>query len=173
MRYISLVEALALLLSSQELRKDFALDPERVAINLHVNKSEREAFVVLNVSHLEMQANVLLKKRQREVFKLLPLTCKGLGETFNDVFRDYANAYWPDSHRRHEQDAYQFIRYLMDSGREYNQGEHNRVQFLHQGRKWHIGFVPDAVIKGRKVLAIQVLYRMKFLVKEKQLYLGA
>lgn len=112
-RPVSLVAAVAKLLSNYELRQQFEQAPELVANQLGVGEEEFGAFISLSPLQLERQANTLLNKRWHEIRRLVPLTIESLGKEAHDLFRFYATKDWPIGHRRHPADALRFMQFLV------------------------------------------------------------
>ena len=169
---ISLIEAMALLLSNPKLRKEFSISAVDIAETLNVNDKERCLFCALSVDQLNQQAELLIKKRMREVYKFLPLTFQLLGDRTLNLFNQFAISFWPRSYRRHQEDAWRFCQYLKDNGYTYNCSEWNRISFKQEKKKWKLKVVHDAFINKKQLVAIQLLFRIGHSVKEKQFYLG-
>ena len=110
---LGLVEAIAKLLSSHDLRSQFEQAPALVAQQIGISSEDFEAFVALSPDQLDRQANTLLNKRWHEVRRLVPLTIDSLGREAVEVFRFYATNDWPIGHRRHPVDAFRFLQFLM------------------------------------------------------------
>lgn len=129
-----LVEGIAQLLSSFELRERFSNSPEEVAAQLALAPEDRKAFIELDPAQLERQANILLNKRWHEVRRLVPKTIESLDERAVDVFRFYATNDWPIGHRRHPVDALCFLKFLIANElQEPNQGELKKMRRLSSG----------------------------------------
>ena len=130
-----LVDAIAQVLSSVELREQFELSPEVVADQLAVATEDRQAFVELDAEQLKRQSNTLLNKRWHEVRRLVPLTIELLDEQAGDVFRFYATNDWPIGHRRHPADAFRFLQFLIANKiQEPNQAELKKMRRLSAGQ---------------------------------------
>jgi len=169
---ISCIEGLAQLLSDAELRQQYAKDPELVAGQLGICAGERHLFIALPVEQLAIQAELLLKKRMREAWKIIPLSFNGLGEAAATHFYAYAGRYWPDTWRRHVQDAWHFCRYLQDEGLPWNRSEWNRLDFVYQRRYCRLGIVSDVMVAGKNTTALQLLYRKDGRMQQRIFYLG-
>lgn len=169
----NVVEALALLLSDAGMRRRFSENADIVINELKLNAQDRRLLQSVSAQQLEIQAQLLIKKRLREVYKIVPLTMKGLGTTVFSVFAQYAVQYWPQSHRRHEQDAARFCAYLKQCQHPYNRSEWNRMRFVLRGYRYWFDFASDALVKGKKSCVLQVLYRRKHIPMELRFYLRA
>jgi hypothetical protein len=155
------VTALAQLLVNPRLQETFSRDPQAAADLLTIANEDRDLLVSLSPAQLERQARLLITKRMRETFGFLPLTVKALGENAAAYFRDYAQGYWPATHRRHTVDALGFCKFLREHRLPCNQSEYNRVYFNNKPSRMRICFAKDALINGRRRCALQLLYRLK------------
>jgi hypothetical protein len=165
--------ALAQLLVNPALRNTFSSNPRTAADLLNVVDSDRSMFVSLCVAQIERQAGLLITKRMRETFLLLPLTAKVLGSKAAAYFSEYAVEYWPDTHRRHATDALNFCQYLRRRRLPFNQSEYNRVRFNNARQRFRVCFVKDALIDGKRHYAFQVLYRLSRYQGEWRIYFKA
>lgn len=112
-RQTHLVNAIARLLSSHELRDQFEKSPESVAQQLNLAQQDWNAFVSLDPDQLRRQSNSLLNKRWHEIRRLVPQTISELGDQAVEVFQFYATNDWPVGHRRHPVDALRFLQFLI------------------------------------------------------------
>lgn len=167
------ITALARLLANPALRKTFRSNPRKAADLLNLTGADKSMFVALSATQLERQARLLINKRMREVFTVLPLTVQGLGANAAAYFSDYAAEFWPDSHRRHTVDAWNFCNYLRDRQLPFNQSERNRVWFHHKRARIGVYFTKDRFINGKARYAVQVFYRHKDRQGEWRVYLKA
>lgn len=165
------VTALARLLSSQALRRQFKSDPQGVADALKITEPDREYFVTLMPEQIDSQAALLLSKRKREVYKIMPQTFKQLGKRLASVFMEYANGYWPGGHHRHMLDAFQFCRYLKKHNLPFNHSEFNHIKFLRSRNKIGVAVAKDVTVNGRYYPAIQFFYRLRGITGQYRLYL--
>lgn len=165
------VELLAKLLSDPDLRDRFAQDPDSVLRQQKLTQSEYELMAQLSIQQVNIQAALLIKKRLREIHKIIPLTLRDLGDNARSIFEKYAGNYWPDTHRRHEQDAAHFCQYLHQNKFKLNKSEWNRMRFVLQRQHYGLGFAADALIRGKKTFVLQLLYRYKSMPREWRLYL--
>ncbi len=118
------VDVIGKLLSDCQFREQFRQAPEQTVGKLDVDPSVARCLLNLDVRQLEHQSETLLNKRWHAARKLIPKTIKELGDEARDLFQFYATSNWPEGHRRHTQDAYQFLQFLtanrihQPSGRE-------------------------------------------------------
>jgi len=171
LRPIDFVTALAALLSQSELRTRFAQDPALVADELNIADGDRAMFIALQPEHVHAQANLLMTKRMKEVYKHLPQTYLQLGNDATTFFKSYAANNWPQTHRRHQEDAYQFCHYLKAHRLPVTQSEFNHLAFLRSGRHISLALAKDVLIKGHRFPAIQLFYRRKGITGQWRLYL--
>jgi hypothetical protein len=170
---VDFVTALGQLLSNPALQTSFAENPHAVAELLNVENKDRALFTSLSPQQIHTQAKLLVTKRMREVYKFLPVTFKILGNDVTELFSQYAITYWPNTYRRHQDDAYQFCRYLKQHRIEYNHSEFNRIQFIHSQHFLGLSIARDAFVKGGKVRALQLFYKRKETPGEWRLFLKA
>jgi len=165
--------ALAQLLVNPALRDTFSSSPQAAADLLNLNGADRSLFVALQADQIERQAQLLITKRMRETFVLLPLTVKALGATAAAHFSEYATGYWPEGHRRHSLDALNFGEFLRSRQLPLNKSEYNRVRFGNKHRGVRVCFVKDALINGERRHAMQILYRFNSYQGEWRIYFKA
>ena len=91
---IDFTTALGRLLRHGSLREAFAADTSAVAEQIGVRTEDRDAFCALSPEELEVQADILLRKRFGLVEPLLPGTCASLGDDAWASFRQYARSCW-------------------------------------------------------------------------------
>ena len=171
-----LTQALSRLLSERGLREAFRADPRAAASQLQIDPAERPTFVALDPDALDLQAEGLLHKRLREVRALLPETFASLGEDGDDAFLDYAESYWPQGHRRHQDDASRFGACLRTtpSGRAaISEREWNALRFGQGRAPIALHVVRRVWLGGRHRRALQVLWRRRQRTQQTFFYLGA
>lgn len=108
-----LTTAIGQLLSDASLRDEFRNCPNSVADQIDLRSDHVAMFVELDIEQIENQAATLLSKRWNEVRQLIPATVSDLGDEAKDLFMFYANQNWPEGHRRHPLDAFQFMQFLI------------------------------------------------------------
>ena len=167
------VSALAQLLFNPALRKTFLANPATAAELLNLADEARPMFLSLSPQQVEHQAQLLITKRMRETFQQLPVTVKCLGPSVVATFTEYATQYWPQTHRRHSDDALQFCQFLYTRQLPFNQSEYNRCRFRSDSKRLQVCLAKDAVVNGRLHLALQVLYRRKGYQGEWRIYFKA
>lgn len=87
--------ALARLLREGPLRDTFRNDPDGVLAGMSLaSPRDREALRALRYEDLEVQADILLRKRFDGVKRIVPRTCEAAGW---HGFREYARACWPET----------------------------------------------------------------------------
>jgi hypothetical protein len=168
---IDFVTALAKLLSQPELQRLFTQAPEQVADRLNLLDEHRALFVALVPEQVTAQANLLTTKRLKEARRLLPQTFKLLGSNGTAYFNSYASTYWPQSHRRHLEDAVEFCTYLNSHHYPVNHGEINYLKFLMSRRRVGLALAKDAMVQAYHFPAIQLFYRYKGTMGQWRLYL--
>lgn len=97
--------ALARLLRDGAMRVAFRGDPGGVVEAMRLAPREAQALAALRFEDLEVQADILLRKRFDAVARLVPRTCETSGW---EAFRAYARLSWPESA---EADAAGFCQY--------------------------------------------------------------
>ena len=157
------------LLADAGLRAELRRDPDGLARSLDADPAELRG---LDPEGLEAQAETLFEKRVHEAGKLLPVTMARLGEEATPLFRQHAERFWPQGHRRHAEDAAAFGRFLEDRQLPRCRSELNRLRFALGTRRVSAGFVQDAWVDGRPRCALQILYRRRGGVRSLALYLG-
>lgn len=170
MRHETGVSLLARLLSDGALRQQFIAQRQVFLDSVNLSAGERQMFEQIDTAQLHTQAELLIKKRFREINKIIPLTLRKLGKGAYGLFSEYAEHHWPDSHRRHEQDAASFCAYLIQSAKTLNQSEWNRMRFVLKRRRWGLGVASDARVRGRATVVMQLLLRYKNRPREWRLY---
>ena len=173
MKSTDFITALGQLLTNPALQSSFAENPHGVAELLNVDTKDRLLFTSLSAEQINTQAKLLITKRMREVYKYLPVTFNILGNRVSDLFSNYAVNYWPNSYRRHQEDAYQFCRYLKQQRISCNQSEFNRIRFIYSKKHMGISVAKDALVKGKKYPVIQLFYKLNEVCGEWRLFLKA
>ena len=171
MNPIDFVTALARLLSDPSVRDAFKRDPVFAANQLNIIESDRRYFVNLVPEEVDAQAKLLITKRKREIYRYLPQTFNLIGNILPGLFSDYAMSFWPDSHRRHLDDAYYFCLYLKKRQISFNRGELNHIRFLRSRRRIGLAVARDVLIHGRVFPAIQLFYQFRGISGQFQFYL--
>ena len=160
---VDFTTAFARLLVDPSLRRTYRHEPAAVASQLAVAESQREAFCNLDPDNLERQAAGLISKRRYEVAQIIPDTWARLkAARESDLFRDHAIAYWPTGHQRHQQDAFEFCRWLIrHDKRLVVHSEFNWLRFR-LSRHWlRIHCTRDMILDGRLHSGIQFCYRWR------------
>jgi len=167
---IDFITALSRLLSEPVLLKEFTADAPATAERLNIIESDRSIFLSLVPEQVSKQAKLLITKRMREVYKYMPQTFNLLGiESFN-CFKNYAITHWPNTYRRHLEDAYQYCIYLKTRQLPVNQSEMNYLRFLKGRRYLGLALAMDVPVKGSYAPSIQLFYRKKGTPGQMRLY---
>ena len=122
-------EALGRLLTDGQLRDDFAVDPDGVVSKLCEDALVRAELVLLKMEDLEVQAEVLLRKRFEVVKRFLPGLITRLETKAWPAFRQYARNQWASA----PQDALGFAEYAgKEDSSKVDPSEMNRLRFAVQ-----------------------------------------
>jgi hypothetical protein len=165
--------ALARLLSDQRLRQSFKNDAAAMVAKLGLDGADRAAILALDATDLDRQALALVSKRRAEALRLIPSTLRCLGSSrAAELFEGFAETFWPQSHRRHLEDAVAFGAYLERMGEPFDAAELNRLAFrLHQKRV-SIRWIDEQLVGGKHRRAVQVLVRPRKRDHDWLLYFG-
>ena len=154
---IDFTTALARLLCDGARRDLFRANPANTARELNVRAEDQAAFLALSPEELEVQAEVLLRKRLDQIKALGPITCARLGTGLWPRFREYARDHWTASE---QQDALAFCEHLFKIDAEtVSRSEWNRLRFIASPARIHIRFVRDLRVGNRERSGIQILQR--------------
>lgn len=104
--------ALANLYTDERLREHFVRDSLSVGRELGLSEDEAQQIAKIPLSQLSFFSNSLVSKRFGEVVKLMPLTQKVLGKSFDNAFRKFAQDFNPNDIKKHLNDAVTFAKYL-------------------------------------------------------------
>lgn len=160
MSQLDFTAALGRLLSDSGLRRKFSADPGDAIRRLGAGPEEASSMLALDPSELEAQARTLLRKRLGEVRRLLPRTFARVGSSAEALFREHAESFWPQGHRRHVEDALRFTRFLAEREvRGLCRAEVNVLRFRLGGGRFSLHPVGDLFVKGRGRRALQILVR--------------
>lgn len=111
-------KALAQLYTDESLRERFIADPLEVCRELGFAKDEAERIAAIPPARVTNFARSLHNKRRGEVRKILPLTSRVLGDSFNECFEHYAAQNLPGGIKKHLGDALAFASQLEKRVRE-------------------------------------------------------
>ncbi len=103
---------LARIYTEASLREKFFADPQSVAKELRLTEAEAEFLARVPAAQVDDFAKSLTRKRAREAAKLLPVTARALGKSFEPLFLEHAEAYRPKGIRKHFDDALAFAQFL-------------------------------------------------------------
>lgn len=104
--------ALARIYTDTSLRERFLADPRGVGKELALSTDDIKQLQQVSTQQITLFAQSLHNKRLGEVQKLLPLSYKILGSTFNTLFHQFAHTYLPHGIKKHLDDGIQFASYL-------------------------------------------------------------
>ncbi len=156
MEAVEFATVFARLLRDGRLRDAFVAEPEAVAARMGVCGADRAALLALDPGDLEFQARVLLGKRWAAARRIIPGTCRRLGDVAGSLFCDHARNHWPDAVPADLGDALSFCAWLVSSQpRAVEPSEWNRLRFLRSR-----GFLAVHVLRGhgvRRSTAVQIL----------------
>jgi len=151
---VSLLEqqnVLAKLFTEPDFRDRFFREAAASGAMSGLAESETNELVQLVSQEVGVFADSLIRKRFREVEKLLPLTSREMGDRFRPEFFDFAAAFNPVGLRKHYEDAVQFSLHLESSSL-YSEAivdstrfERVRLQFFNEGRRISFCRRPKAV----------------------------
>ncbi|MFQ5734273.1 MAG: hypothetical protein ACE5KM_20235, partial [Planctomycetaceae bacterium] len=82
----------------------------------------------LDAEELQRQADCYIHKRYYEMAELIPASLGLIGRGARRLFRQYATDNWPEGHRRHLNDAIEFVRFAGRRGRAVDWRECGRLQ---------------------------------------------
>ncbi len=167
---IDFTTALARLLSDSKLRKQFAIDPNKLVSGLSLSKSDKAMMLSLSHGQLELQAKVLLNKRLHEIQTILPNTFSYNKLLLAQEFYRYAEDYWPIGYKKHQLDAIRFCQHLKNKIIYFDPAELNRLKFSSKNQFFAVYFHRNLWNKGQYHFTLQILYRPKITPKELQLY---
>ena len=163
MSTIGLTEALTRLLSDADLRDVYRRDGLEAASELSLSADDLSAFLSLDPSEVDRQAQGLISKRFYEVSRLIPQTLHSVGDASRRHFHEYATQFWPMGHQRHLIDAVEYCGYLKDNNLSLVicRSELNWLRFSVSRTTCSIHFVADLVVHGKRRRAIQLFFRWR------------
>lgn len=139
MERVDFITAFGRLLRDGDLRDRLAADPRSAAEQAGLHPDDWPAWRQLEPADVEFQAEVLLRKRLDEVRRMLPETCRALGETLWPRFHAYARKHWPAEPEAKIRDAAQFCRQLAAQATGLVcAAERNRLDFAVSGRRFAV-----------------------------------
>jgi hypothetical protein len=158
--------ALARLLSDPTLREQFLANRQSVAWELCPDEADAAVLLAVEAAGLRRQADLLIAKRTRAVFALIPNSLSGR----HRLFVEWAGSYWPEGYRRHELDAWSFLTEVNRRGLRYCVIEYLRLHarlsptsslvrfgLARTGRGWRPGLAVHAGWSGRRVSCVLTL----------------
>ena len=170
MTEIDFITAFGRLLRDGRLREAFALDSRALAAEMHLCAGDLAAWVQLVPGDVEVQAQVLLRKRLDQIAHLIPETTRRLGRNLWPEFLGCARNYWPGGRLPVADDALRFCQWLRGRDADaVSKAEWNRIQFLLSGRRMAIFWISKDTVAdsgspghGRgyyRCPRLQILYR--------------
>jgi hypothetical protein len=155
---IDFITAFGRLLRDGKLRDAFAVNPRAVAGQIRLRESDLATWLQLNPIEVELQADVLLRKRLDLVKYFAPETCRRTGERLWQEFRKFGRENWPPESSEKITDAFQFCRRLMQTEPEtLVQSEWNRLDFAVLNRRIALHWV--RMSGAKKCRGIQLFLR--------------
>jgi len=118
MELILTQKILARLYTDAALREQFLADPRSVQEEFGLTGAELHSLTRLPQAQLEYFAASLVRKRAREVSKLLPVTARAMGGAFEPAFHSFAERFRPAGIKKHCDDAVTFAVFLRKWARE-------------------------------------------------------
>jgi hypothetical protein len=113
---VSLIEQqnlLAKLFTDSNLRENFWLNPNEIGLANNLDEKEVADLSKINEKDFNYFAQSLYFKRLSEVENILPLTVSAFGKTnFRENFKEFANQFLPKSIKKHQEDAFEFTKFL-------------------------------------------------------------
>ena len=106
-------KALTQLYTDARLRERFLADPLAVCRELGFGDEEAQRIAAIPPARVTSFARSLHNKRLSEISKVLPLTSRVLGRTFNECFETYAATHAPGGTKKHLGDALAFATHLQ------------------------------------------------------------
>jgi hypothetical protein len=103
---------LAKLYTEPEFRQKFLDEPIKIGTQNGLNEAEIKEISESMAEELKFFSDSLFWKRFREVEKLLPKTKETLGKDFEPLFREFSANYFPESIKKHLEDAIKFCEFL-------------------------------------------------------------
>jgi hypothetical protein len=103
---------MARLYMDEDLRRAFLSDPPGVAAPFGLSTREIEELSLIIPDEVEAFSESLLRKRMREVEKMLPLVRKALAGRFEAMFLRYAEGAQAAGEMTRSEDVLEFCRYL-------------------------------------------------------------
>jgi hypothetical protein len=108
-------DLLVRLYTDAEFSAAFFDDPSAVSADENLSKDEADEIAAVARDEIQFFAASLIWKRLREVEKLLPATCRYLGNDLEPQFREFARNFNPASTKKHLEDAIRFSGFIYDS----------------------------------------------------------
>lgn len=162
MAAIDFETALARLLRDGFLRDAFAKDPILLAKQIGVRDTDFQTLVSLPPADLEFQANVLLHKRYDEIRRVLPVTCRRLGNGAWPSFKEYGRSHWPQHVPVALCDARAFCGFLrVTNPAALCRSEENRIVFAGSDKRFSLSLVPDLPRRQKSYFGIQLFFRSR------------
>jgi hypothetical protein len=128
---------------------------------------------ILDMDHVEAQAQSLLDKRWHEVRRLLALPKKHQPSNFRNLFLEYAESCWPEGHHRHERDAIAFVDSLRRRGlRAPEEWRINLLRFRLGDKRVSIHWVRSLPVRSRLRAGLQILHRRQGTITQLHLHLA-
>ena len=162
MAEIDFITAFGRLLRDGQLRDAFAANPTAVAGQIQLRSADLTTWMELNPTDVELQADVLLRKRLDLVKYFAPETCRKLGEKLWHEFRKFGRENWPPEGAGKITDAFQFCRRLRhNEPHTIVQSEWNRLDFAVSKRRVALHWIQMSGTKTKTHRGLQLFFRSK------------
>jgi hypothetical protein len=145
-------------------RNEFIADKKSFYHN-HAFSPETITFLeALSIPQLTFFAEGLLKKRMHEVRSLLPLSVKLMRKTFTELFLKFSDQYTPNGIHKHQEDAIQFVEYVLGQLKKTNIDQFGHSVMLYEQeqlrcfinpKKYRISFYKYDLVKNYGILLKQ------------------
>lgn len=162
MAEIDLITAFGRLLRDGRLRDAFAANPATAAGQIQLCQADLNAWLGLNPTDVELQADVLLRKRLDLVKFFAPGTCRQLGEKLWQEFQQFGRENWPADGSEKITDTFRFCERLkQNEPSTLVKSEWNRLNFAVSNRRIGLHWVrmPGADAQTRR--GVQIFLRVK------------
>jgi len=161
---------LSKLLADTDALEFFTRDRHRFLQQYELQHMDYALLANLSAGQLRLQSAQLITKRMREVGRIIPVTLSMLGDEYAGIFRQYASQFWPSHHNRHALDAYQFCRYLVQTGYVYSIDETLRLALLLGIKRFGILLGTRTTTSNKKRWVFRFLLRWRDISHEWRFY---
>lgn len=162
---------LAKLYTEPQFRQKFLDEPIKIGAENGLNEAEIKEISEAMADELKFFSDSLFWKRFREVEKLLPKTKETLGKDFEQLFREFSANYFPDSIKKHLEDAIEFCEFLetkslkSEIAKDFARFEKSRHQFFGYDKPFKICYLRNNIFTKVKKKGFVVWFRFRNNVK--------